>query len=63
MAKIIVSFKEKEQGLYDLVKSQGDQSNYMKDALKYYISHKKENAPVVKTEVSGDEIKDIMQGL
>jgi hypothetical protein len=49
VAKILISFKQKEMDLYVLVKSQGDQSNFIKDALKFYLWHKKQNNPA-KTE-------------
>lgn len=39
---ILVSFKEREKDLYDLVSSQGDKSNFMKDALKFYLQNRGE---------------------
>lgn len=63
MAKVLVSFKKREMDLYEFVKSQGDQSNFIKDALKFYLQHKNENAPVVKTEVNSSEIEDILSGI
>ncbi|TDT63444.1 hypothetical protein [Fonticella tunisiensis] len=65
MAKILVSFKQKEMHLYELVKAQGDQSNFVKDALKFYLEHKNNSAPAVKTEatIKSDEILDILSGV
>lgn len=64
MAKVLVSFKEKERELYELVNQQGDKSNFIKDALKFYLECKKEKSPV-KTEaavVGNYEIMDIISG-
>lgn len=36
--KILVSFKKREQDLYEQIMSQGDHSNFIKDALKYYLN-------------------------
>lgn len=69
MAKVIVSFKAKEMDLYELVKSQGDQSNFIKDALKFYIASKNAGAPAIETEAirkrkdKTEEIEDILAGL
>jgi len=35
--KLLVSFKESERDLYDLIMEQGDKSNFVKDAVKDYI--------------------------
>lgn len=65
MAKILVSFKKKEMDLYELVKNQGDQSNFIKDALKFYLEHR--HSKMIKTpgasEVSSSEILDILEGI
>jgi hypothetical protein len=61
MAKILVSFKKKEQDLYDWVMAQGDHSNFIKDALKQYISQDSHTKQV--TDIDGDDengIVDIM---
>jgi hypothetical protein len=58
MAKIMVSFKEKEADLYNLVKSQGDQSNFIKDALKYYLQNKQN--PVQGRRVQDNQFAEIM---
>lgn len=69
MAKIIVSFKEKEKELYELVNAQGDKSNFIKDALKFYIASKNAYAPAIKTEAMDkkdyktEEIEDILSEL
>jgi hypothetical protein len=65
MAKILVSFKKKEKELYDAVLEQGDKSNFIKDALKFYLKHKdqKINITPAVTEVKGEEINDILAGL
>lgn len=65
MAKIIVSFKEKEKDLYEIIKQQGDQSNFIKDALKFYLANKKECMPVYnnRTEPKNDEIQSILQDI
>jgi hypothetical protein len=38
--KIQVSFKRTEKHLYDMVAEQGDMSNFMKDALKFYLKYR-----------------------
>lgn len=61
-AKILVSFKEKEIDLYEMVKNQGDQSNFVKDALKFYLQNRdKKNITSDKPEASKDEIMNILQ--
>ena len=65
MAKILVSFKEREKKLYELVNSQGDKSNYMKDALKFYLEHNgtKMIKTPAETEVNSSEIMDIIESI
>jgi hypothetical protein len=59
--KILVSFKQKEKYLYDLVCQQGDKSNFIKDALKFYIEQKTSNPDRI--EVKKSEIDNILNGL
>lgn len=63
MGKIIVSFKKNEEGLYDLVNSKGDKSNFIKDALKFYLQNDKKECTSgeVHPSGSGDEIRNIME--
>ncbi|MDF2889808.1 MAG: hypothetical protein K0R80_175 [Clostridia bacterium] len=65
MAKVLVSFKQKEQDLFNKVSEQGDKSNFMKDALKFYLKHKdqKNNITPAVTEVKSEEIIDILESL
>lgn len=65
MAKVLVSFKGKEQELYNIVAEQGDKSNFIKDALKFYLKHKgqKTNVTPAVTEVKNEEIIDILESL
>jgi hypothetical protein len=62
MAKVLVSFKKKETELYDKVVEQGDKSNFIKDALKFYLKHKEQkiNITPAVTEVKSEEIIDIL---
>lgn len=43
---IPVSFKEKERELYNAVSEQGDKSNFVKDALKFYLKHKDQKTSI-----------------
>ncbi|MDF2892532.1 MAG: hypothetical protein K0R80_2899 [Clostridia bacterium] len=65
MAKVLVSFKEKEKDLFKVVAEQGDKSNFMKDALKFYLKHKdqKINITPAVTEVKSEEIIDILESI
>lgn len=63
MAKVLVSFKQKEMELFNLVKAQGDQSNFIKEALKFYLGHRNSSTITVKDDFStpkNDEILDIL---
>ena len=35
--KLLVSFKQEEKDLFDLIMEQGDKSNFVKDILKEYL--------------------------
>jgi hypothetical protein len=65
MAKVLVSFKKKEKELFDKVVEQGDKSNFIKDALKFYLNHKdqKINITPAVTEVKSEEIIDILESI
>lgn len=66
MAKILVSFKEKERDLYEIVMQQGDKSNFIKDALKFYLKYnkKEKNTEMIEVkDIKKDEILDLLQGL
>lgn len=65
MAKVLVSFKEKEKDLFKVVSEQGDKSNFIKDALKFYLKHKEQkiNITPAVTEVKSEEIIDILDSL
>lgn len=62
MAKIIVSFKRKENDIYEIVKQQGDQSNFIKDCIKFYLNNsdsKSQKKNLVKRNAS-KEINDVL---
>lgn len=64
MAKILVSFKERERDLYELVNRQGDKSNFIKDALKFYLQSKEQKLKTpIESEVNSSEILDILDGI
>ncbi|SHJ03880.1 hypothetical protein [Lutispora thermophila] len=64
MAKILVSFKERERDLYELVNSQGDKSNFIKDALKFYLQNKEQKIKTPEnSEVEHSGILDILDGI
>jgi hypothetical protein len=61
---IPVSFKEKERDLYELANSQGDKSNFMKDALKFYLQSRNEKVKTPdKSEVENSGILDILDSV
>jgi hypothetical protein len=61
---IPVSFKERERDLFELANRQGDKSNFMKDALKFYIQNRdgKVKTPD-KSEVENGGILDILENV
>ena len=60
--KVLVSFKNKEKELYDVVSKQGDKSNFMKDALKFYLQNKNQGASNKETP-KNEEVIDIFESI
>ena len=64
MGKVLVSFKQKERELENLVNSKGDKSNFIKDALKFYLEHSRENIKTpARPEVEENGMLDILESI
>ena len=63
MAKVLVSFKSKEQDLFELVNNQGDKSNFIKDALKFYLQNRGEKVKAPERTGAESGILDILDGI